>query len=234
MATEAASSRDDGGWDARLHLEEVLSFVSHFEGGRNVDFFDFFSGVAEATKAFRDRSYEARNFDLEQGDDLLTESGFFKALGIVLSLREGALTLLGPPCSLWVFFSSPFHCRTKSNPAGDTTKQAGREANTLVRNVCLLLAIGHFRGVFFILEQPGSSRLENYSWIVQLSETLGLRRVFTWMRCFGHAIPKPTYLLCNMMSAKKLRRVWSAQRELKRKVRHGFVRMLKIFFDNRG
>ena len=221
MAAEAASSHDDGGWDARLHLEEVLNFVSDFQGRREIDFFDLFSGVAEATKAFGDKSYVACNFDLEQGDDMLTEAGFFKALGIILSLREGALTLLGPPCSLWVFFSSPFHRRTQSNPAGDTTKKAVREANTLVRNTCLLLAIGHFRGVFFILEQPGSSKMENYSWLEQLCKVLGLRRVFTWMRCFGHAIPKPTYLLCNMMSAKQLRRVWSVQRELKRKAEHG-------------
>ena len=56
MATEAASSHDNGGWDARLHLKDVLNVVSHPQGRREVDFFDLFSGVAEATHAILTRS----------------------------------------------------------------------------------------------------------------------------------------------------------------------------------
>ena len=206
-------------WDARHHLAEVLEFTNSFAGDRTLHFFDFFSGVGEATKTFRSKGYEACNYDLEEGDDVVSKSGFFKALGIILMMVQSGLILLGPPCSLWVFFSSSFHKRTKHNAAGDENKRAIRDANTLVRNVCLLLGIAHFRGLYFILEQPSSSQMKNYNWIVMLCKALRLRKISTWMRAFGHMIPKPTYLLSNMTTAQELRRVWTKQRELQRKAR---------------
>ena len=72
--------------------------------------------------------------------------------------------------------------------------------------------------------------MENNSWLEQLCKVLWLHRVFTWMRCFGHAIPKPTYLLYNTMSSKQLWRVGSVLRELKRKAEHGQLQgMLQVF-----
>ena len=204
-------------WDARVHLPEILDFVKNFSGERCVHFFDVFSGVAEATKTFRGKGYETRNFDILQGDNMVSKAGFFLALNVILMMVPAGLLLLGPPCSLWVFFSSSFHKRTLSNPAGDTSKKLVRDANTLVRNVVLLLAIANYRNLFFILEQPSSSKMKNYSWLARLSRALGLRKITTWMRCFGHQIPKPTWLLSNMTTARQLRKVWSRHREMARK-----------------
>ena len=226
MAAPFASSHEDEAWDARLHLEDVLAYVNNWSGRRCVHFFDLFAGVGEASKAFQAKNYEVRSFDLEEGDDMVSREGFFKALDIVLSMEEGGLILLGPPCSLWVFFSSPFHKRTALNADGDLSKPAVRSANTLVRNVCLLLCIGHWRSLYFILEQPSSSRMHNFRWISWLCQALSLRRVFTWMRCFGHEIPKPTYLLSNLTSAARLRRVWSQQREMNRKAGRNHILLI--------
>ena len=116
----------------------------------------------------------------------------------MMAMIAGGLVLLGPPCSLWVFMSSSFHCRSDEFWDGDCSKPAVRAANALVRNVCLILAIGHVRGVFYILEQPGSSKMENYGWLKALSNALQATRVYTWMREYGHLLPKPTYLLSNL------------------------------------
>ena len=220
-------------WDARDHLPEILEYVTQFSAERSLHFFDFFSGVAEATRAFRSKGYQTENFDLEDGDDINRRAGFFKALGIILMLVQSGLILLGPPCSLWVFFSSSYHKRTANNAAGDESKGLVREANNLVRNVALLLGIAHCRGIYFILEQPSSSQMKNYSWIQRLARALRLKKVSTWMRCFGHVIPKPTYLLANLATAAELRRIWSKQRELQRKAQGTTNENLPILYSSR-
>ena len=194
----SAAVAPEAPYDARWHLPDVLSYIKSWRGQRNVQFFDLFSGVGEATKLFRANGYVTRNYDINMGDDITARAGFFRALDIVMAMAIGALILMGPPCSLWVFMSSSYHRRTKWNPDGDTSKPAVRAANVLVRNLCFLMAVAHFRHVFLILEQPSSSQMRNYSWLVLICQNLGLKKIVTWMREYGHAIPKPTYLLSNM------------------------------------
>ena len=211
--------RDAGMFDARFQLPDVLSFVQEFRGPRNVHFFDFFSGVGQATKTFRERGFRTQHFDLSDGPqyDITCRVGFIWALTIILSMVPGGLILLGPPCSLWVYMSSSYHGRNLANPEGDCRREGVRAANMLIRNVCVLMFIAHFYGLYFVLEQPSSSQMRNYSWIVQLCQALQLQHVTTWMREFGHVIAKPTFLLSNMVTALGLRRVWSKQREQRKK-----------------
>ena len=207
-------------FEARLHLSLILSYISSWSGQRGVHFFDFFSGVGAAGKVFRSRGYSIRNFDVEDSEDqdVTTQEGFFLALNIILALVEGGLILLGPPCGLWVFMSKSVHKRTKRNPFGDLGREVVQKANCIVRNVTFLLAVAHYRNIYFLLEQPGSSLMEQFPWISILCEELKLIRVFTWMRCFGHAIPKPSYLLSNLAEALDLRRIWSKKRSFCRRV----------------
>ena len=216
----ASSSNCNAGgepFDCRLHMPEILSFVRAWSGDRFIHFFDLFAGVGQASRSFKARGYVTRSFELEQGQDMLSRQGFFEALDIVMGLTVGALVLLGPPCSLWVFMANSYPKRKKHNAVGDVTKFPIRCANMLVRNICFLLSLAHQRSVFFILEQPNSSHMQNYLWVQRLCRALQCKRVFTWLKCFGHAIPKPTYLLTNMRRTVELRRVWSKKRELQRK-----------------
>ena len=202
-------------FESRVHLAAILSFVAAWSGPRCVHFFDFFSGLGQGARTFSDRGYELRLYDIETdaSHDATTEAGFYRALEIVLSLCENALILSGPPCSLWVFMSQPYHRRTLENPIGDVSKEAVRLANCLVRNVTLLLSVAHFRKRFFVLEQPSFSRMQSYPYMALLCEELRLRRVHTWLRCFGHFIPKPTYVLSNMVDeASALKKIWSKKR----------------------
>ena len=217
----SAAGAPEAPFNARYNLADVLSYIQGWQGKREVQFFDLFSGVGEATKLFRANGYVTKNYDINMGDDITKRAGFFKALDIVMAMAIGALILMGPPCSLWVFMSSAYHRRSKCNPDGDTSKEAVRNANVLVRNLCFLMAVAHFRQVFLILEQPSSSQMCNYSWLAQICQSLDLKRIVTWMKEYGHAIAKPTYLLSNMVTANLLRRIWSRKRELRRKAQQG-------------
>ena len=216
----ASSAQDPTLFDARFHLEAVLSYVMAWAGQRNLHLFDMFSGEAQATRTFTKYGFRAGHFDLAEGDDITDRRGFFRCLDLLLSLVVGGLVLLGPPCSLWVYMSSSVHRRSARNKfVGDTSKYVVRSANCVVRNTVLLLAIGHWRGLWFLLEQPGSSKMEKYPFLQLLVEELCLTRVYTWMRAYGHPLPKPSYLLSNLNSSTSLKRVWSKQRDLLRKAR---------------
>ena len=49
-------------------------------------------------------------------------------------LLPGALIVLGPPCSLFVWMSSSVHCRSELRPMGDESRFVVRMANAISRN----------------------------------------------------------------------------------------------------
>ena len=220
LSSSVPASCDEDLFDARAHLAAILNFVQSWKGVRSLHLFDFFAGAGMASTVFSGRGYSCEAFDVVTNgqNDVTKEIGFYRALGIILSLVPAALVLLGPPCSLWVFISSSIHRRTPTNATGDITRKCVRAANCLVRNVILLLCIAHFRLCYFILEQPSSSQMIHFPFMRSLCEQLSMPRIVTWMRCFGHLIPKASYLLSNMDGAKALRTIWSKKRSMVRRV----------------
>ena len=206
-------------FEARQHLSDVLDFVARWRGKRSLHFMDFFAGVGVAGYTFTRAGYsaDAYDVDLNPSQNITTRVGFFAALTMIMALFPTGLILLGPPCSLWVFMSQSVHQRTVMNAVGDIGKASVRAANCLVRNCTMLLAIAHCRGVFFILEQPSTSRMVHFPWVQALVAALRLKRIGTWMRCFGGSIPKASYLLSNLPSCVSLKRVWSKKRSFERR-----------------
>ena len=49
----------------------------------------------------------------------LSTQGFFTLLDLVLECDNNAAMPMGPPCSKWVYFSSPLHKRSRNNIRGD-------------------------------------------------------------------------------------------------------------------
>ena len=217
LISKAAGVGEDEPYDCRENLQEILSYISSFSGARDGHFFDCFAGAGQAGRVFEERGWKVFRFDIKYGHDIVSKDGFFLALELMLSMAVSGLVLLGPPCSLWVHMSRAYHQRTQGHPEGDTRKLPVRMANAIVRNCCFLLALGHWRHVYFILEQPGSSEMVNYEWITRLVETLRATRIWTWMRAYGHMLPKPTYLLSNLGASPSLRQVWSRRRSFERK-----------------
>ena len=92
------------------------------QGTRDLDVGELWSGVGNVAAAARDNGHSAAEFDLDRvpgytnvpgpsNEDITTEAGFLKALGLVLRLR---------PAGSWVFPDSPKCKRKASNFDGDT------------------------------------------------------------------------------------------------------------------
>ena len=65
------------------------------------------------------------------------------------------------------------------------------------------------------LEQPGSSMLWLLPEMAKFLEVTAAVRVHSWMRCFGHPMPKPSVFMSNMASdfVNDLHRSWSKKME---------------------
>ena len=56
----------------------------------------------------------------------------------------------GSPCGLFVFIASSFHMRCLSFPYGNQMRAKVRDANQLIVNLVVLLAIAHSRSIFIV------------------------------------------------------------------------------------
>ena len=103
-------------------------------------------------------------FDKNMGNqyDALTATGVIMIAEMILRIKEGGLFVLGPPCSLWVFFSSSVHQRTKHNIHGNIHNPLIRRSNHLARVVAGLIRLAVHRKVHFIIEQPVDSQLFSF------------------------------------------------------------------------
>ena len=65
------------------------------------------------------------------------------------------------------------------------------------------------------LEQPASSLLWLFPELTALWKLISLQKVHSWMRCFGHALPKPSVFVgnINMEIMQQLYRKWSKRME---------------------
>ena len=181
--------------------------------------------------------------------------------------------LCGPPCHLYVFMSSSFHCRSIDFPYGDQSKFAVRRANQIVINLLAMLCIAHSRKVFFLflvefgnfliflrkkdcpvlqsfvskipqyirvrLEQPGSSMMWIMPEMVEFILWTCSQRVHSWMKCFGHELPKPSVFVSNINfeCLEFLERKWSKkmekrlQRTLVYQYHHKFSHSFNLVFN---
>ena len=138
--------------------------------------------------------------------DMANPSGMAIALLLALTIVVGGLAVGGPPCSTWVFLARPHTKRSKDNLLGDRNRHDVVEANILTCFLSKLTQILILRRVLFVWEQPGSSLLFKVPWWKVVLESLGVMRVFLWMRAFGHAMMKPTILIGSLPGLSSLKR----------------------------
>ena len=188
------------GWPIAMFnlLAVVVAMVGPIP--RNVQCVEYFSGVGQVAKAFREAGYNSRTFDIiDLGDlqNLNAAQGLATALVYALSLIERGLGHWATVCSTWIFLSR-----------GSTGRRSGRvwglpgrayiSENVAVANaaaarmimICLLLT---FRKVSFILEQPLSSIMHELPLWSCIPRKLSKKH--THMGSFGALTPKPTWLL---------------------------------------
>ena len=138
--------------------------------------------------------------------DMARPSGMAIALLLALTIVAGGLAVGGPPCSTWVYMARGHTKRSKDNLLGDRNRHDVVEANILTCFLSKLTQILILRRVLFVWEQPGSSLLFKVPWWKVVLESLGVLRVFLWMRAFGHAMMKPTILIGSLPGLSSLKR----------------------------
>ena len=80
---------------------------------------------------------------------------------------------------------------------GHETRDDVMLANRTAAHVGFLITLACVRSLYFVVEQPQGSVLEQHPAMCSALEVAHARRSITWQGAFGHAIPKPTWLYSN-------------------------------------
>lgn len=195
-------------YDAEADMPNILEFADAWQGPRDLHMYDLFSASKKMCTSWTARGYRAVAFDLllSREDDILSPTGFQKALHLGLRLQCGGLCFAGPPCSLFTFLSSSVHRRSLGNLDGQTVFESVRMANAIARNTAILLRVLLRRGCYVAIEQPKGSWLNKQLLYIALAQSFGLFLTITYMGCFGHDLPKATAIMSNMPSSTLLAR----------------------------
>ena len=167
---------------------------------RDVQCVEYFSGVGQVAKAFREASLNTRTFDIIADADLQnlnTSAGLVTALALALSLAARGVAHWATVCSTWIFLSRGSTGRRSGRVWGlpgrayitENVAVANAQATRMIM-ICLLLT---FRKVCFILEQPLSSIMHELPLWSCIPRQLSKKH--THMGSFGALTPKPTWLL---------------------------------------
>lgn len=84
--------------------------------------------------------------------------------------------------------------RTKKQPLGRPDSIPVQQGNTLCARALVLLLLCSCKGIFWVLEQPGTSLMEFHPVFQALLRLLSVRRLRFRMSRFGAPTPKPTVL----------------------------------------
>ena len=90
--------------------------------------------------------------------------------------------------------SSSYPKRKRGMESGDESKLRVRMASLIVRSLAALLIVAYDRGFFWIVEQPSSSQMWNYSPTQHCLVYCKAARAHTWLVSFGHEMHKPSVL----------------------------------------
>ena len=158
---------------SKYTVDTILQDPQYQGNDRDLDMVELFSGMEGLTRASRRAGWRTVAFDILRSpqEDLTTEAGFLKALGLVMRLREGALLWIGLPCSSWTFPNSSNHRRRKGAVEGDTAYLPVWEGNVMADIAALFMIICILRGVECVIENPAGSQLFTYlqRWVRQFT-----------------------------------------------------------------
>jgi hypothetical protein len=138
------------------------------------NFLEFFAGDQAVTKGLRLRGFVGDPIDvrLNADHDLLTPCGFLVAIVLICSVCKGGLVWLAPPCSTWVWMSRSSTGR-HLDPLGNRDNPNVERQNMLVSRLCYLISLCWHRGVFFVIEQPDSTKMMEHPRLRKLLTKIG-------------------------------------------------------------
>ena len=161
---------------------------------RSLDVLEFFSGHGNLWRACVARGLSARGFDNRQAweEDLTIFDGFMLLLLLVLSVKEGGLIWLAPPCSLLIFLSHNNHQRAAANGwAGKLQDLNVQKANHIACAVSAVIRLAISRKVQVVIEQPTDSCMFKFPEMAKAARALPQRGIRTYLRSFASTFPCP-------------------------------------------
>ena len=158
---------------------------------------EVFAGQHEVTKAFRRRGRRSIAFEKLLDDkymDVMTSIGFSHWVHLGLHMEKGGMAMNAPVCSTWVFFSRNSTGRSQERPMGNRSQACVSEANTMVSRLVLAMYLYTAFGMFWIVEQPAGSLLEDHVRFSEFCSKHVVYRAKVRMGEFGGPTEKPTWL----------------------------------------
>ncbi|CAK8993448.1 unnamed protein product [Durusdinium trenchii] len=206
-----------------LDLCDFVAATSYKHYGRDVECFDCFAGKGAVGSAFRLNGCKTVSQDLEMGPahDLASTPGFLRAILNVLRCVPDGVLVMGPPCGSFVFMNLGTSRRSEHRPYGDESLPHVEMGSLLCSRALLLLLLATVRGVYTVLEQPGTSTMRYYPDLkavaAAIQKHLGGKSWLTqymWMGAWGAPTLKPTRVwgtppwICNLYAkpSKSLRK----------------------------
>ena len=156
------------------------------------------------SKAFQKDGAKTVAYDImhDPGMDIVTETGFYVLLGLLLRLMPSSFTMWAPPCSVFIFLTSSLHERHRFGPWGNLAHYVVRLSNRISINCAVALKVVlKFRSdCWAMVEQPAGSWLFKSPIWQEIISGFHLNRTLTYQGLFGGPLLKPTHLLHNMAS----------------------------------
>ena len=133
-------------------------------------------------------------FEIDESMDLTTPRGFSNAVFQLLNVRPGGGHTSAPVCSTWVFMSRGSTHRSVSNPLGRRDSDAVQIGNLLAARAICLLLIASATGIFWVMEQPGTSLMYLHPLFQRLLKLVDVKQYRMNMSDYGGDTLKPTIL----------------------------------------
>ena len=196
-------------------IPDILQFAEDFnrkQRPRHTQVLDFFAGESKISRRGRHRGHVCETFDIlhDERQDILSHGGFFLGLLLCCQVQAFGLAVFGTQCSLWLtWMSQSIHRRAAKGPCGDWENLSVYKANIVAENVAVLMLVLYTRQVHFLEENPGATYLFRYESQAFVHSVLGLSMVHTWMKHFGHFMPKPTKLMGSLVGLGSLANTYS-------------------------
>eukprot|EP00959_Pyramimonas_sp_CCMP1952_P029723 623763-Pyramimonas_sp.AAC.1 len=175
----------------QLYLEPSINMSP------TLDSVEYFAGDQQYTRAKARDGRIAVGFEIKDDPvmmDFLNPVGFLYAVSLCCRLKPGGQCVSAPVCSTWVWLSRGSTGRTKRRPLGNQLLKCVRDGNCMVSRLCLLMFIMYAKGVFFIIEQPANSLLEEHPKFKLFRKHFTLYRKSISMINYGGDSRKPTWL----------------------------------------
>ena len=174
---------------------------------QNIVFVDYYMGRGHLKEQFQARSFPSLGYEIKSDpvmENALTPEGLLTMVVYALRLRDGlrtargiierALSHWGTVCSSWIFVCKGGTGRTDLCPHGNESVKGVWAGNVQVSRMCLVLWLLAAKSVGWILEQPGSSTMEQHKRAQEHFRIFGVTAVRTWMGAYGGPHQKPTQL----------------------------------------